>query len=139
MRPRVIQSFPLDAPPPKSREQQRNLHILEELGALDKADDDLFFGALEKLRAKEKHNLHDSRPLKHKAIAEASLLPIKDTVRCKIIHIRTGKSDEEDDSAIREREKKVKFVNFILNLHQKNAFRTWRQNVFGLGGDPRIA
>jgi hypothetical protein len=34
---------------------------------------------------------------------------------------------------------KKKFLNFVMHLQERTAMRTWYGNVFGLGGDPRLA
>lgn len=77
--------------------------------------------------------------MKHKAISDGAVPPIKGKVKAKVIEIKTGIIAGDDDAnAMNARNKKIKFLNFILNLHQKHAFRTWKQNVFGTGGDPRL-
>ena len=56
-----------------------------------------------------------------------------------MLTLRLGSTSESvDEAAIAAKNKKIKFLNFILNLHQKHAFRAWREKVFGTGGDPRL-
>ena len=96
------------------------------------------FSGLERLRFSEKYNLRDKRPKKHRLLEDAAVIPIKNLVRTQIMALRLGTSEKEDDAAILAKNKKVKFLNFILNLHQKHAFRAWKERVFGTGGDPRL-
>ena len=56
--------------------------------------------------------------MKHKAIAEGAVVPIKSKIKAKVIEIKTGIiAGEEDAAGINARNKKIKFLNFILNLH----------------------
>lgn len=56
----------------------------------------------------------------------------------KILDIRNV-AEEPDDAENRAREKQIKFFNFILHLTEKHALRTWKEKVWGVGGDPRLA
>lgn len=38
-----------------------------------------------------------------------------------------------------DREKLVKFCNYIINMKAKSAMRKWKEVVWGSGGDPRYA
>ena len=50
--------------------------------------------------------------------------------------MRLGQDIYVDEAA---RAKKIKFLNFVLNLAVKGGFRKWKEVVFGLkGGDPRF-
>ena len=60
---------------------------------------------------------------------------IKKEVCKKILKIRTGEDDSEEARIAHQ--KKVKFLVFIKNMHVKAGLRRWKEQVFGLGGDPR--
>jgi hypothetical protein len=55
--------------------------MLDDLSGLDKADDQLLFSGIERLRYNEKYNLKDPRPLKHRVLQDAQYVPIKNEVR----------------------------------------------------------
>lgn len=95
------------------------------------------FGSVERLRFNEMYYSKDRRPKKHRILEDAAYEPIKSLVKTKVIELRQG--EKESNAEIASKNKKIKFLNFIINLHQKNAFRTWREKVFGTGGDPRLA
>lgn len=84
-------------------------------------------------------NDKDSRPIKHKLLSDAGYFPIKNNIRSYVLSIRYGTNIKPDEEAIKAAEKKKKFLRFILNLSSKQAFRKWKTEVFGLGGDPRLA
>ena len=44
----------------------------------------------------------------------------------------------EDAGDVKAREKKTKFLNFMLNVHLKAGIRCWKEKVFGFKGDPRL-
>ena len=50
----------------------------------------------------------------------------------------TDPGDELDVEALKARDLMVKFTKFIIHIHEKMAFRSWKQKTFGLGGDPRL-
>lgn len=50
----------------------------------------------------------------------------------------TAPGDELDEEALKERDLMIKFSKFIFHIHEKMAFRSWKQKTFGLGGDPRL-
>jgi hypothetical protein len=64
--------------------------VVDELNALDRADNELLFSGVERLRFIEKYNLKDQRPMKHKVLEDSSFEPIKNVVRASVISIRTG-------------------------------------------------
>lgn len=53
------------------------------------------------------------------------------------MRVRIGVDDSEEAQVARQ--KKIKFLGFIINLHIKTGLRRWKEQVFGMGGDPRLA
>lgn len=75
--------------------------------------------------------------MRHRIVDEMTLNEIKSSVVTRLSKI----GELEDETAAKESDavlKKKKFLNFILNLSSKKALRRWKEQVFGIGGDPRL-
>jgi len=81
--------------------------------------------------------MDDTRPRKHRYVADDTLVGIKEDVTSRIVIIRSGVDTSAE--ALAALRKKIKFLGFIKNMHIKTGFRKWKEQVFGTGGDPRMA
>ncbi len=68
---------------------------------------------------------------------DAVITQIKEQVTSRILRVRSGVDDSLQAKLALK--KKTKFLGFIINLHIKTGFRRWKEQVFGMGGDPRLA
>lgn len=64
---------------------------------------------------------------RHRVLNASKLGEIKTQVHKEIKGIRTGASDEVNDDEEKDKAKKIKFCNFILNLASKGAMRRWKE------------
>jgi hypothetical protein len=70
-------------------------------------------------------------PISLRSVSECKVKELKDEAYRKIITLRNNNQDEEDAAA---KEKKIKFMTFIINLQVKTALRKWKEEVFGQKG-----
>lgn len=88
------------------------------------------------MRIQQKFKYDKAVKIENRTIGDNGLTQIKGKVQTNIKYIRLNK-DVIDPNAEAIIAKQKKFMNFILHLNEKNALRHWRQQVFGLGADPR--
>ena len=99
-------------------------------------DKHLFFHKYDRMRVAEKFTYDETTKLNNRTCTDGDLLKIKDDVVDNIKTIRHGR-DDEDKAEQESKRKQVKFLNFILHLGERAAFRMWKEATFGTGADPR--
>lgn len=104
----------------------------------DKKDKHLFFHKYDRMRIKEIFDYNPDTKMQNRAVTDEGLDKIKEKVVSTLLNIRSG-CEDLDEEALKAIEKQKKFCNFILHLHEKTTLRRWKEQVFGIGADPRLA
>ena len=102
----------------------------------------MLFSAYDAFRLVQVYKSDDYRPIHVKTVSEQKLGTIKTQVHNRINILRrqeVGEDGEDAEDRQRAIEKQKKFCNFIMNLHVRAGLRRWKDQVFGLGGDPRLS
>ncbi len=130
-RAKVVPSVPIEQAHSVRPELVDQMNLLQALNLDLQKDKARLFNAYDKLRLHDMYVAKSDKPPHRRSVNDQKASEFKEVAYRRIEELRLDPSDMEDEEA---REKKTKFLTFVVNLQIKGAVRKWKEETFGQRG-----